>query len=414
MDDVLILSKGNVFYYGPRENTINYFEGLGYHCPTHTNPADFFLDITSVDLRSAEAEEKSKARVRALTESYDSQRNLLRNSMDQSSSSITVPPPAVRVKTLDSASSVSTLPSSRSLAVSEDMLVVTRDKERAMAPFTRSFPLLVRRAFQNIIRSPAMTSARLSQVSGFGLILLLFYCRIGDDYYSVQNRIGLLYEAIAPILFTGMLNCIAVFPTERNVFYREKADGTYSSEAFLASYMVNEIPFELVTTMVYTSIVMPAIGLQHTPDRFFSFFFVIWCLVFSGESFGIIFCGIFYQIGFSVTVTSVVLSAFCGMTGLISINLPEVLQVINHVSIIKYATEFAAINEFTGLTFTCTASQQLSDGSCPYTTGSQVLSTYNYDPRDKWLCFGLIILLTAVYRGIAFLTFKFIKRKFSQ
>lgn len=48
------------------------------------------------------------------------------------------------------------------------------------------------------------------QVAGFGLILCLFYSRLGDDYYSVQNRIGLLYEMIAPLLFTGMLNCIAV------------------------------------------------------------------------------------------------------------------------------------------------------------------------------------------------------------
>jgi hypothetical protein len=49
---------------------------------------------------------------------------------------------------------------------------------------------------------------------------------------------------------------------------------------------------------------MPAIGLQSTPDKFFASFFLNWCLVFSGESFGIIFCGLFYAIGFSVTATS--------------------------------------------------------------------------------------------------------------
>ena len=29
-----------------------------------------------------------------------------------------------------------------------------------------------------------------------------------------------------------------IVPVERNVFYRENADGAYSSHAFLASYMV--------------------------------------------------------------------------------------------------------------------------------------------------------------------------------
>jgi len=171
---------------------------------------------------------------------------------------------------------------------------------------------------------------------------------------------------------------------------------------------------EFITCMVYTIFVMPAIGLQSTPDRFFELFFINWCLVFSGESFGLIFCGIFYTIGFSVTVTSIVLSAFSGMTGLISLNMPAVLQGINHISIMKYACEFASINEFTGLTFTCTEAQQLADGSCPYTTGEQVLATYNFYPSNKWLDFGLIILLTFIYRLIAFMIFKLIKRKYSQ
>jgi len=291
---------------------------------------------------------------------------------------------------------------------------LSRDRERAMAPFVLSVPLLVRRGFVNIIRTPAMTSARLTQVSGFGLILLLFYCRLGDDYYSVQNRIGLLYEMVSPLLFTGMLNCIAVFPTERNVFYREKSDGAYSSFAFLTSYMINEIPFELVTVLIYTIFLLPAIGLQSSPDRFFSSFFINWCLVFSGESFGIIFCGIFYTIGFSVSATSVSLSAFCAMTGFIAINMPGVLKVVNHISILMYASQFVAINEFTGIEFTCTASQQLADGSCPFTTGEQVLSTYNFSVDNKWEAFGLVIVTTVIYRMICYIVFKGIKRQFAQ
>lgn len=141
-----------------------------------------------------------------------------------------------------------------------------------MAPFSRAFPLLVRRAFTNVVRSSSMTTARLTQVgisisglylkfyqvTGFGFVLMLFYTRLGYDFFSIQNRIGLLYEAITPLLFVGMLNCIAVcmfnvvvsvaltvtiVPTERNVFYRERADGAYSSWAFLASYMAKYVTY---------------------------------------------------------------------------------------------------------------------------------------------------------------------------
>jgi len=259
-----------------------------------------------------------------------------------------------------------------------------------------------------------MTSARLMQVTGFGLILLLFYCRLKDDQNGVQNRIGLLYEIVGPLLFTGMLNCIAVFPVERNVFYREFADGAYSSQAFLASYTINEIPFEIATTLMYTSLVCAAVGLQSTPDRFFGMFFVNLCVLFSGESFGIIFCGIFYTIGFSVTVTSVVMSIFSTMTGFISVEMPTFLQGVNHISVLKYASEFVAINEFTDITFKCKNDQLLADGTCPITNGDEVMATYHFDPSTKWQSFGLVIVCTVVYRLLAFVVFRLIKRRFSQ
>jgi hypothetical protein len=37
------------------------------------------------------------------------------------------------------------------------------------------------------------------------------------------------------LVFIGMLNCIAVFPAERNVFYREYLDGGQSVAAFYLS-----------------------------------------------------------------------------------------------------------------------------------------------------------------------------------
>jgi len=135
---------------------------------------------------------------------------------------------------------------------------------------------------------------------------------------------------------------------------------------------------------------------------------------FSGESFGIIFCGLFYTIGFSVTVTSVVMSLFTTMTGFISLQMPGFLKGVNHISILKYACEFVAINEFTDITFYCTDAQKLSDGSCPYTNGDQVMETYHFNPSTKWTSFGLVVVCAVVYRLLAFVTFRFVKRKFSQ
>ena len=49
---------------------------------------------------------------------------------------------------------------------------------------------------------------------------------------SVANRVGMIYEW-NPFIFVGMLTCIANFPSERNVYLRERHDKGYSAFSFL-------------------------------------------------------------------------------------------------------------------------------------------------------------------------------------
>ncbi len=85
-----------------------------------------------------------------------------------------------------------------------------------------------------------------------------------------------------------------------------------------------------------------------------------------------------------INIFAVILSVLSIMTGFIAINMPDFLKGINHISILKYASEgisflliidfvfhlrleilVAAINEFTGKTFTCTSEQLATYGQCP-------------------------------------------------
>lgn len=56
LDQVVLLSKGRVVYFGAAVAAMDYFAqtGEGYHCPEHCNPAEFFLDT----LRIAEQSER--------------------------------------------------------------------------------------------------------------------------------------------------------------------------------------------------------------------------------------------------------------------------------------------------------------------------------------------------------------------
>ena len=45
IDQLCLLAKGKVAYFGPRSEVIDYFDKLGYPCPQYTNPADYIVNM---------------------------------------------------------------------------------------------------------------------------------------------------------------------------------------------------------------------------------------------------------------------------------------------------------------------------------------------------------------------------------
>ncbi|KAL6634302.1 hypothetical protein ACP70R_026973 [Stipagrostis hirtigluma subsp. patula] len=47
LDDILLLSNGQIVYQGPRENVLEFFESMGFRCPERKGVADFLQEVTS-------------------------------------------------------------------------------------------------------------------------------------------------------------------------------------------------------------------------------------------------------------------------------------------------------------------------------------------------------------------------------
>jgi hypothetical protein len=173
-----------------------------------------------------------------------------------------------------------------------------------------ALPLLLSRSFLNLIRQPHLFYTRVYQSLFFALILCAFYAPIGNDQNSIQNRIGNLYELTA-LCFIGMLNCVDIFPTERNVFYREYVDGIYSSRSFILSYFLIAIPIIGLGSLIFSFFMTYAVGLNASPKALFGFTYVLWCFLFVGECLGVLFCSAFSHVGFSLNLCSAAISFFC-------------------------------------------------------------------------------------------------------
>lgn len=372
---VLLLARGGYpVYAGPGQQMLPHFAGLGHQCPQTTNPADFVLDLITVDLQQEDREAITRERVQKLITNWED----ASPELQRKDSKIATPAELGSLR-------------------------------RRMLPFHTTFPIVLHRSFLNFWRQPPLVMARSMQILGIAIIMALFFAPLKNDYPAVQSRMGFIQE-FAALYFVGMLQNIAIYPNERDVFYREEGDNCYSAETFLLAYTTIEIPFEIVSAIVFGALAAYANNLKRTVEVFLISSFNCFCIINCGESVGIMFCTIFTHIGFAVNVTSILLSISTILGGVLSLNVNEVLQGINHISPIKWAIANLAPYSLHGQNFTCTAAEMLPDGNCPISSGEQVLALYNLDKNGPMMIMALGVC-TIVYRLVAYGFLKAVRSK---
>ncbi|KAJ4125375.1 hypothetical protein NW768_008992 [Fusarium equiseti] len=400
--NVLLLARGgSQVYSGPGRDMLGYLARHGYECPQHTNPADFALDMITIDLQHEGKELESRKRVQNMIDNWKEENSSTR---DEKLPDIQEKDEAKNTET-DTTQEGATLPPSSSkkrrsfnkanLSTPAELGALIRKR----APITTALPLLLHRAVINTYRQPELIVARLMQVIGLAIILALFFAPFDNDYYSVQSRMGFVQE-IGAFYFVGMLQNTAIYPTERDVFYREDDDGVYSVDAFLASYTLLEVPFEVISCMIFGVLGVIAVDLPRTATLYFVSVFACFGIVSCGESLGIMFNTLFGHTGFAVNIMGVFLALANTMAGVLSIDMPDLFKAFNYLSPIRYGTRAVAPYSLRGIEFTCNDEQRLENGQCPVQTGQDVLELYNFDV-DPVVNVACLAACVVVYRFLA-------------
>lgn len=399
--NVLLLARGGKpVYAGAAAEMLKYFGQLGHECPRNTNPADFVMDLITVNLQDQQREAETRDAVEALVQSWNRRAALVDGDTHARLASIT------EEKTERSDGDTRVSRSKVRLSTPAELGALVRRR----TSFAISFPLLTRRAFINLRRQPPLIMARLMQVIGFAIVLALFFAPLRSDYAYIQNRIGFVQQ-IGSFYFVGMLQNVAVYPAERDVFYREDVDGVYSVESFLATYTLLEVPFEIISCLVYGVLGDLAVGFPRTAEMYFVCVFCCFGIVSCGESLGIMFNTLFSDhTGFAVTAVSILLSVGNTMAGIMSINMPALFNAFNYLSPIRYAVRALGPVSLRSQTFTCGPEHQLPDGSCVLSTGEQVLDLYNLNVNAAVNIAALAGVIVA-YRMVAYLLLKLLRRK---
>lgn len=67
---ILLAPGGRVCYMGERQAGTKYFAKLGYQCPPETNPAEYFIDLVSIDTEDPEQAETDQQRIDDLAKAF--------------------------------------------------------------------------------------------------------------------------------------------------------------------------------------------------------------------------------------------------------------------------------------------------------------------------------------------------------
>ncbi|QUC22875.1 uncharacterized protein UV8b_07116 [Ustilaginoidea virens] len=422
-DVVLLASDGLSVFLGPASQMLEHFSHFGYNCPTQTNPADFGIDMVTINEQQDEREAKTRDRVQKLieewTRSYAEGRwqpfgdavcgipegGEANNNEDGKDHTIVVQQGNAPLNGQNGPSSPR-LSKAKLLTPAELAALIGRRPS-----ILTTLPLLVQRAFINIRRQPQLVMARIRHCVGLAVLLAIFFAPIGNDYFAVQTRMGFV-QAVGAFYLVGMLQNAVAYPFERDVFYRENDDGAYGAGAFLASYTLVEVPLELLSCMVVSVLSTFAVGLPRNMAMYGAYSIACFGLVSCGESLGIMFNTLFGRSGFPLTLMGFVLSIAMAMAGVFSIDMPRWLQAVNFLSPIRYATRAVAPLSLRDVQFTCTDGQRLPVGRCPIETGQQVLELYGFDV-DPWVNAACLAACIVVYRLMAWALLKMARARWA-
>jgi hypothetical protein len=191
-DLLLLLSEGREMYFGPAAAATSWFAAAGFACPELFNPADFFLDVCSMDYRSPEAEAASRRRIGLLGDLYE---------REGAAAAPRAAVPASAVADIQQRNEAVAFPNS--------------------APV--EFGLLLRRSWKQQSRDRLPIMITLVQTTIIGFLLAALYSGMNKSAVGIQDEVGILFFITIFSAFGAMFGALNSFPLERGVVNRERA-----------------------------------------------------------------------------------------------------------------------------------------------------------------------------------------------
>eukprot|EP00814_Leptocylindrus_danicus_P009669 CAMPEP_0116011248 /NCGR_PEP_ID=MMETSP0321-20121206/4461_1 /TAXON_ID=163516 /ORGANISM="Leptocylindrus danicus var. danicus, Strain B650" /LENGTH=748 /DNA_ID=CAMNT_0003480457 /DNA_START=81 /DNA_END=2327 /DNA_ORIENTATION=- len=236
---ILLAPGGRVCYVGMRKDAREYFSKLGYKCPSEMNPAEFFIDLVSIDTEDPEQASIDNKRIDYLTYKFTEHSQHLKR---KTASSWAPPRPRKRTVLSDTRSS----------------------KTKNMGAAKRFANLLMRSWRQNI-RDVRLNILRLTASVGQSFLFAQIFKTVSKGIptgKSVADRTALLSFGVINMCMLALMKAMELFSREKDVVTRERMRQQYTGVEYLLSKIIAEFPLDAVFATLFAATLKWKTGLR--------------------------------------------------------------------------------------------------------------------------------------------------------
>ncbi|XP_002912447.1 ATP-binding cassette sub-family G member 8 [Ailuropoda melanoleuca] len=260
-DLVLLMTSGSTIYLGAAQHMVQYFTAIGHPCPRYSNPADFYVDLTSIDRRSREQEVATREKTQSLA-------TLFRE----------------KVRGFDD---FLWRAEARELGegTCAESWAPPQDTDQPPTPTelpgpVQQFTMLIRRQIFNDFRDLPTLLIHGAEACLMSLVIGFLYYGHGAIKLSFTDTAALLFMIGALIPFNVVLDVIAKCHSERAMLYYELEDGLYTAGPYFFTKILGELPEHCVYIMIYGMPTYWLANLRPSLEPFLLHFLLVWLVVF--------------------------------------------------------------------------------------------------------------------------------------
>ncbi|XP_076471095.1 uncharacterized protein LOC143301001 isoform X2 [Babylonia areolata] len=417
-NNLLLLCEGQLAYFGPCKNVIDFFADVGFIMDTHYNPADFIMEKLK---QGEETQSQILAAAKYLRHDTLSRLPAERGEGDQwrtdtqGSSESTVAQEDSNANTTENEDvrvSLMNLGEDKVKAVE----VGIRDPEDHKWPtgwLTQYLQLTLRTFRQS--RTRILSKLKIIESVVLCVLVSLVWFQLPRTEETLRDRMGVIFFTIIHWGFTPLFDAVSSFPMEKVIIHKERSAGWYRLSAYYLAKMTSELPLIIVQPAIFVVVSYWCVGLNGVL-AFFGTCLTIIINAMTGQSIGLLMGIACMDFRKAMAIATIFMMSIMLLGGFYTRNLPFWLDWLKYLSFLHFSFHSAMVLEFTDAPpIQCAASPNASQfpqclqPNVTHVSSQDVLGFYHMD-LTFWQYLLPLFLFILVGRLAGYLVLRFIFR----